>query len=216
MARDLPSSPHNGEVATPNGSLWIDDRHPVFRRGLVSIVKSAGYSVVGESAGLSPEPDTERCDVLIFNPEGGALREAKQLAEEIHLVALLRNPSKELVFDLVDSGISGILPHDELTSRTLVGCLRSVVNGHISLPHDLIPTLLNEAERASKGERAGLTPREMDVLRLMAEGDDTKTIASTLSYSERTVKNVVHDLLVKMNCRNRVHAVALATRQGLI
>ena len=54
------------------------------------------------------------------------------------------------------------------------------------------------------------------MLALLAEGSDTKEIAGRLSYSERTVKNIVHDLLVKMNCRTRAHAVALATRQGVI
>jgi DNA-binding CsgD family transcriptional regulator len=44
----------------------------------------------------------------------------------------------------------------------------------------------------------------------------TREIAGALAYSERTVKNVVHDLMMKLNCRNRAHAVALATRQGVI
>jgi DNA-binding NarL/FixJ family response regulator len=61
-----------------------------------------------------------------------------------------------------------------------------------------------------------LSDRELAVLRLLAEGSDTVEIGETLGYSERTVKNIVHDVLMKTNCRNRTHAVALATREGLI
>ena len=63
---------------------------------------------------------------------------------------------------------------------------------------------------------SGLAPREIDVLRLVAEGMDTGEIASKLSYSERTVKNVVHGLTTRLQLRNRAHAVAYAFREGYI
>ena len=61
-----------------------------------------------------------------------------------------------------------------------------------------------------------LTDREVDVLRLLSEGWDTAEIASKLAYSERTVKNVIHDITARLQLRNRSHAVAYAVRQGLI
>ncbi len=61
-----------------------------------------------------------------------------------------------------------------------------------------------------------LDDRELDVLRRLAEGDSTRDIALRLSYSERTVKMVVRDILDKLECRTRAHAVALATRRGLL
>ncbi len=63
---------------------------------------------------------------------------------------------------------------------------------------------------------AGLTEREVAVLRLLAEGLDTAEVARHLSYSERTVKSVVQDVTRRHNLRNRTHAVAYAMRQGLI
>ena len=51
---------------------------------------------------------------------------------------------------------------------------------------------------------------------MLADGESTRGIAQRLSYSERTVKNIVHDLLAKLNCKTRAHAVALAARQGVI
>jgi DNA-binding NarL/FixJ family response regulator len=63
---------------------------------------------------------------------------------------------------------------------------------------------------------SGLSAREIEVLRLVAEGFDTAHIAMQLSYSERTVKNVLHDLTTRLQLRNRSHAVAYALREGLI
>ena len=63
---------------------------------------------------------------------------------------------------------------------------------------------------------AGLTPRETEVLRLVAQGDDTAEIARKMCYSERTVKSVLHDLTTRLQLRNRTHAVAYAVREGLI
>lgn len=60
----------------------------------------------------------------------------------------------------------------------------------------------------------GLSEREVEVLRLVAEGNDTNEIARTLCYSERTVKNVIHDVTSRLHLRNRPHAVAFALRQG--
>jgi len=62
----------------------------------------------------------------------------------------------------------------------------------------------------------GLTEREVDVLKLLADGFDTTEVATRLCYSERTVKNVVQDITRRHNLRNRTHAVAYALRQGLI
>jgi DNA-binding NarL/FixJ family response regulator len=62
----------------------------------------------------------------------------------------------------------------------------------------------------------GLSPREVDVLRLVADGLDTGEIADSLNYSERTVKNVLHELTTRLQLRNRSHAVAYAVREGLI
>ena len=61
-----------------------------------------------------------------------------------------------------------------------------------------------------------LTDRELSVLRLVADGHDTGEIANRLAYSERTIKNIIHDLTTRLNLRNRSHAVAYAVKAGLI
>jgi DNA-binding CsgD family transcriptional regulator len=61
-----------------------------------------------------------------------------------------------------------------------------------------------------------LTEREHRVLRLIADGKDTDEIAAELHYAERTVKNIAHDVLLKLGARNRAHAVAIALEQGVL
>lgn len=63
---------------------------------------------------------------------------------------------------------------------------------------------------------SGLTERELNVLRLLAEGLDTAEVSGQLFYSERTVKNIIHDITSRLELRNRTHAVAYAIKAGLI
>jgi DNA-binding NarL/FixJ family response regulator len=63
---------------------------------------------------------------------------------------------------------------------------------------------------------SGLTDRETHVLRMVADGHDTAEIAQELCYSERTVKNILHDVTSRLQLKNRSHAVAFAVREGLI
>jgi DNA-binding NarL/FixJ family response regulator len=63
---------------------------------------------------------------------------------------------------------------------------------------------------------AGLSPREVDVLRLVADGADTSEIAKELAYSESTVKHVLYELTTRLKLRNRTHAVAFALRAGVL
>lgn len=198
--------------------VWLDDRHPIFRRGLAACLNAEGYDVVGESAAFRPPPAGVRIDVLLFTVESATLPRALQVVDEdeVHLVALLGDPAEPLLADVVEAGVDAVLLRSDLSPETLHGCLRAVVGGHATLPSGVLPRLLDQAANGRRHSSVGLTPREVDVLRLLAEGGDTREIAGELSYSERTVKNVVHDVLMKMNCRNRAHAVALATRQGVI
>ena len=91
------------------------------------------------------------------------------------------------------------------------------------LAPDLLGDLLRTIARASNEmlEPRGLslsplTVREQEVLRLVADGHPTREVAKRLSYSERTVKNVIHDVVTKFNARSRSQAVAAAVREGLI
>jgi DNA-binding NarL/FixJ family response regulator len=198
--------------------IWVDDRHPIFRRGLAACLASDGFSVTGESAALAPAPDPLALDILVFEADAAGLQRAPALARQgdLRLVALVSSPDEALVGDAVAAGAAAVLVRGELTPTTLVASLRAVAAGATALPSALVPGVLDRVAHAGRAGPHPLATRELAVLRLLSDGDDTRTIGDSLGYSERTVKNIVHDLLMKMNCRNRVHAVAQATRLGII
>lgn len=124
---------------------------------------------------------------------------------------------------VVETGVVGIARRCEATPDRLVSVITAAASGEGSIPPDLLGRLLEQVGRLQRhvlGPRGimftGLAPREVDVLRLLADGLDTAEIARRLAYSERTVKNVVHDVTTRLQLRNRSHAVAYALREGLI
>ena len=200
--------------------VWIDDRNIIFRRGLVNSVTAGGFTIVGESSGLEPAPNTDQVDILVFEVDGSGIRRAAQCVAgtSVRLVGVASSPHERLLLDALEGGLAGFLLRSELTPHGLVGCLEAVATGAGSLPAELLTRLVKELSGGPGGGTAQgrLAGRELDVLRLLAEGASTKEIAEGLSYSERTVKNIVHDVLVKLNCRTRAHAAATATRLGII
>ena len=192
-------------------TVWIDDSHAIVRRGMAACLQQADFVVRGESAVLSPEPVVADLDLLVFEYGASSLRRAVRLAGGggTRLVATVRDVTEQAIREMVDAGVSAVLPHRTLTADT-------VVAGNVALPGDMLSRLLLHVTQTSQLGPAGLNPRERSVLRLLADGMDTRGIAEDLCFSERTVKNVVHDVLTKLNCRTRAQAVAVATREGVI
>ena len=198
--------------------VWVDEPHAVVRRGMVTTLEAGGFAVVGESAGLLPAPDIARAEILIFAADGaGTAASLRHVGgRPVRLVATLRAPAERQLHELAAAGVAAIVLHDEMTPELLLDTARTVGRDRTSLPADLLPRLLERAAVLAKTSQGALTTRERDVLRLLSEGQDTRGIALDLSYSERTVKNVVHDVLTKLNCRTRAQAVGMATRAGVI
>jgi DNA-binding NarL/FixJ family response regulator len=199
-------------------TVWIDDSHAIIRRGMAASVVSDGFSVVGESACLQPTPELDQVGLFIVELRSCGLREVWQLTAEqdTRVVVTLREGQTAEVPLLLEAGVRAILRHDQMTPETLCRTLRTVADGSTTVPAELMLRSMTMARTVALGGTGSLTTRECDVLRRLAEGAETREIALELSYSERTVKNVVHDILMKLNCRTRAHAVALATRSGVI
>lgn len=198
--------------------IWVDDSHGIFRRGLVACLAGSDLVVVGQSSLLRPVPRLEVIDLLVFEASSTSLRQVVRLNAQGHaqLLAIVHDVRETAVCDLLEAGVHAVLPRADLTAEALLSSVRAVVDGSALLPAVLMQRVLHHARITGADTPGHLNDRERDVLKWLAEGSDTREIALELCFSERTVKNVVHDILMKLNCRTRAHAVALATRSGVI
>ncbi|MDP9482775.1 MAG: response regulator transcription factor [Chloroflexota bacterium] len=123
----------------------------------------------------------------------------------------------------VEAGVSGVIRRSEATAGNMAAAIRSAAAGEGTLSPDLLGRLLRQVGQLQRQVLtprgltfSGLTERETSVLRLLAQGHDTAEVGRQLFYSERTVKNIIHDVTSRLELRNRAHAVAYAIREGLI
>ncbi|GLY00710.1 MULTISPECIES: response regulator transcription factor [Actinoplanes] len=131
--------------------------------------------------------------------------------------------SEQELLTAVECRVVAILPRAVVTAERLAHSVLAAASGGGVMPPNLVGELLKHVERLQRDvltpnglNASGLTSREIDVLRLMADGLDTNEIADELCYSERTVKNVIYGLNHRLKLRNRSHAVAYAVRSGVI
>ncbi|MEV6167964.1 LuxR C-terminal-related transcriptional regulator [Streptomyces sp. NPDC051954] len=125
---------------------------------------------------------------------------------------------------VIECGVAAVLRRAEADQDQLLHLVLAIANGEGVLPGDLLGKLLSHV--GSSLQRSALDPgglslstlttREADMLRLVSEGLDTAEIARKTAYSERTVKNVLHEIITRLQLRNRAHAVGYALRNGLI
>ena len=156
---------------------------------------------------------------LIFELDAAGIDqpEAAVRRSTMRLVGCVRDRRRGQRADSCDGVVSAVLYVRALTPARLLACVRKVTSGGVAIsPELLCQAFPVRAGDVIDGQPKPLTDRELDVLRLLAAGENTREIAEQISYSERTVKNIVHELLVKLDCRTRAHAVGLATRQGVI
>ncbi|MDT4926262.1 MAG: hypothetical protein QOG01_3975 [Pseudonocardiales bacterium] len=127
------------------------------------------------------------------------------------------------VLAAVENGVCAVARRAEVDADILVRLATAAMSGEGVLPPDLLGRLLGRVSRLQRQvleprglHIAGFTDRETEVLRLLAAGLSTSEIARQLSYSQRTIKSIVHDVTNRFQLRNRSHAVAFAMREGLI
>ena len=210
--------------------VFLLDPHSIYRRGLVACLESAdGIDSITDASGVEQAwamPQLLEADVVLVDHDlEGAHEFIRSLRERTGasvLVCSARSDQRELLA-AVQAGAVGYLWKETLTPDALVASLRTAATGSGVLAPDLLGDLLRTIARASNEllephdlSLSPLTVREQEVLRLVADGHPTREVAKRLSYSERTVKNVIHDVVTKFNARSRSQAVAAAVREGLI
>jgi DNA-binding NarL/FixJ family response regulator len=202
----------------------------------VAIATTDPLSRAGLAAQLREQPAMEVVDAM----EPGAPGVVVVVADEVddaatreirairatgheHVVLLVARIDDAGLLAAVEAGVSGVVRRSQATPAQLASAIGAAAAGEGTLPPDLLGRLLSQVGRLQRQVLhprgltfAGLTEREVAVLRLLADGLDTAEVGRRLYFSERTVKNVIHDVTSRLDLRNRTHAVAYAIRQGLI
>jgi len=201
--------------------VFISACDPVSRDGIASQLRGHGVAMVDERnlhhsvvALVVVDEVDEEATRLIKSLKHRGLERVVVIAARVEDGGLLA---------AVEAGATGFLRRSQSTAPNLLDTIRTAANGDGALPPDLLGRLLGQVGRLQRQvlnprgiSFAGLTDREVKVLKLLAEGMDTADVGRQLFLSERTVKNIVHDVTSRLNLRNRTHAVAYALKQGLI
>ena len=210
--------------------LFILDPHSIYRGGVAACLAAMDeVDGVGEAGTVEEawkQPDLPAADVVIVDHDlpGGHefIRKVRETTGARILVCSSKSEEHE-VLAVTQAGAVGYLCKETLTPETLIAGVRAAASGAGVMTPEVLGSLLRGISRVSREvlEPRGLslsrlTAREQQVLRLVAEGHPTREVARRLCYSERTIKNVIHDVVTKLNARTRSQAVAEAVREGLI
>jgi DNA-binding NarL/FixJ family response regulator len=215
-------------MPSPIRLLLVDD-HALFRRGLRTILAEFDeVLVVGEAeSGDRALPLVERRqpDVVIMDLHmpgmsgAEATRRVHESWPRTAVVMLTVSAAEDEVIDALEAGAVGYLLKDAQGKEILRAVMAAAQGGSVLSP-GVARTVVNRARRLRGGDGRGadveLSEREVEVLRLLADGRDNAEIAAELFLSVATVKNTVSRLLNKLSATNRVQAAIKAVRSGLI
>ena len=172
--------------------VGVIDENEIFRRGALACLREDESLIVVEGIDT---PGIE-LDVIVTTAAG-----AKSTSMTCPLVICIPDVNRSHEFSELPN-VAAVLPRRDLTPEQLVSAVRAAASGLRINPPSATPRRLDQ--------------RKVDVLRLLAEGADTREIATTLGYSERTIKSVIYEAERELGARNRAQAVAEAVRQDLI
>ena len=203
-------------------SVFVYAADPILEAGVASqLAGCTSLRVVGRA-----DPDAAEVAVVVVDEvddEASRVVRALQRPDGPRVVVVATRLDDAGLLAAVEAGACALLRRGEATASALEGAVRAAAAGDGSVPGDLLARLLDQVGRLKRQvldprgiALSGLSEREAAVLRLVAEGLETGEIARRLSYSERTIKNVIHDVTSRLGLKNRSHAVAFALREGLI
>jgi DNA-binding NarL/FixJ family response regulator len=225
-------------VSGPSISLVVADDHEVVRAGFAALLDTQpDFSVLGTAADGADavaacrelRPDVVLMDIRMPGTDGiSATQQLTAVADPPKVLILTTFDLDEYVFDALRAGASGFLLKD-VTAERLFEAVRVVAAGEALLAPAVTRRLISEFARlrpqavagvsgaaGRPGALAALTPRETEVLRLVAEGLSNTEIAARLVVTEETVKTHVSRILAKLGLRDRTQAVVAAYESGLV
>jgi DNA-binding NarL/FixJ family response regulator len=197
-------------------SVEVRSGDPVSQAGVTSLLRDRPEVHLHKDADQHPTVIVVVVDGL--DAAGLQLLRTARQSTPARLVLIVTRLADEQLALATDCGVVAVIWRAETTADALVRAIRTAARGDGRLPADLLGRLLTRIGQ-SDGQYLlvrELSDREIDVLRLIAGGWDTASIAQKLSYSQRTVKNILFAMTTRYALRNRAHAVAFAMRRGLI
>jgi DNA-binding NarL/FixJ family response regulator len=227
---------HQSETALPQEAgreelrvLVVDD-HDLFRTGLRSLLDEHGVHVVGEASNgeqavrLARElaPDVIVMDLNMPGMSGvEATRKISDIAPLTRVVVLTISDQDADVLDAIVSGACGYLLKDASIDDLLRGIHSAAVGESLISPHIAAKVLQrvrasNTLPGGADAIRSELSDREIEVLKLIANGKDNAQIARELFISPKTVKNHISNILMKLQIENRIQAAVYAVRSGIV
>jgi two-component system nitrate/nitrite response regulator NarL len=209
----------------PATVLIVDD-HPTFRRFARQLLEEAGYTIVGEAAdgaegvklALAARPDVLLLDLNMPGISGiDAMKSILERAPDMRVVMLTVSEDSEDLIAALRAGAAGYLLKN-IDAEFLVASVRRAAAGQSVISGELTDKLVRgvrEGGGATSDATAGLSPREREILALLARGASNKEIARDLGVAESTVKIHVQHILRKLDLTSRVQAAVWATGHGL-
>jgi DNA-binding NarL/FixJ family response regulator len=208
--------------------LLVDD-HDLFRTGLRNLLEEQGVQVVGEAASGSDAlrivreiaPDVVVMDLNMPGISGvEATREITSIAPLTRVVVLTISDQDDDVMDAIVAGACGYLVKDSSIEELMRGITAAAVGESLISPPIAAKVLQRmravTLDQGAETIRAELSERELDVLRLIANGKDNAEIAQALHISPKTVKNHISNILMKLQIDNRIQAAVYAVRSGIV
>ena len=209
-------------------NVFVVDSHAIYRRGLVASLELLDRVDRVDQADSVRDARADAAlgdaDVVILDTSIAGGRDfvsALAASGDAHIIACTSQCDERAVSNAVEAGAAGYLRKDTLTQDVLQAAIQAAQGGAAIVALDILAAMLRGSPPPPDTDPARFTvsrlsEREQRVLALIAEGYPTREVAEQLSYSERTVKNVLHDIVTKLNVRSRSQAVAHAVRDGLI
>jgi len=211
--------------------LLVDDHRLVTEMLRSALAASADIEIVGTAASGAEgvalahrtRPDVMLMDVEMDEMSGiEATRQIRQDLPDTRIVMLTANDNQATILDAIESGAVGYLTKDRAALPEIVDTVRRAADGEIMLPPALIGRLVTSlaARRREQIERSALldtlTTREREILGLIAEGADNRTIADRLIVSPHTVRTHVQNVLAKLGAHSKLEALTIAAKRGLV
>jgi len=208
----------------------LADDHHLFREGLRDLLAEDGIEVVGEAAdcagavSLASELGPHVVVIDLNMPDGSSTEAIRQIVSadpHVNVVVLTVSAEERGVRDALAAGALGYLLKETRTEE-IAGAIRDVAGGMAVLSGDVMRAFVAQlpsdvpAGEPAPHDGPALTARELDVLRLIADGADNAAIGQALSISRHTVKQYVTNILEKLGLHSRVQAAVYAVRAGLV